>query len=81
MDADWRSILQGELSFVENSHLEQYFYGTLLPEKSVLDANNFNETALKLVGQLIDSGFPEVLIDVRLDPSTNLCTSLTINSH
>ena len=81
LDADWRSILQCELSFVENNHLERYLYGTLLPEKSVLDANNFNDTALKLVGQLIDSGFPEVLIDVRLDPSTNLCTSLTINSH
>ena len=81
LDADWRSILQCELSFVENNHLERYFYGTLLPEKTVLDANNFNDTALKLVGQLIDSGFPEVLIDVRLDPSTNLCTSLTINSH
>ena len=81
LDADWRSILQCELSFVENNHLEQYLYGTLLPEKTVLDANNFNDTALKLVGQLIDSGFPEVLIDVRLDPSTNLCTSLTINSH
>lgn len=81
LDADWRSILQCELSFVENNHLERYLYGTLLPEKTVLDANNFNETALKLVGQLIDSGFPEVLIDVRLDPSTNLCTSLTINSH
>ena len=81
LDADWRSILQCELSFVENNHLERYFYGTLLPEKTVLDANNFNDTALKLVGQLIDSGFQEVLIDVRLDPSTNLCTSLTINSH
>ena len=81
LDADWRSILQCELSFVENNHLERYLYGTLLPEKSVLDANNFNDTALKLVGQLIDSGFPESLIDVRLDPSTNLCTSLTINSH
>ena len=81
LDADWRSILQCELSFVENNHLERYFYGTLLPEKTVLDANNFNDTALKLVGQLIDSGFPESLIDVRLDPSTNLCTSLTINSH
>jgi hypothetical protein len=81
LDADWRSILQCELSFVENNHLEQYLYGTLLPEKSVLDANNFNETALKLVGQLIDSGFPESLIDVHLDPSTNLCTLLVINSN
>ena len=81
LDADWRSILQCELSFVENNHLERYLYGTLLPEKTVLDANNFNDTALKLVGQLIDSGFPESLIDVHLDPSTNLCTSMTINSH
>ena len=81
LDADWRSILRGELSFVENSHLEQYFYRTLLPGKTFLDVNNFNDTALKLVGQLIDSGFPESLIDVHLDPSTNLCTLLVINSN
>jgi len=81
LDEDWRTIFQGELSFVTNNHLEQYLYGTLLPAKHELSSvQMFNDLSLELVRQMIDYGYPEDLIGVHLDPSTNLCTSLTITA-